>query len=684
MRNRWSKKEADALARRYRRQGVTGDLALCTYGSRLLGGDAGLVVHGGGNTSVKLSLPDATGVKVDVLCVKGSGWDLATIEPEGFPAVRLESLRALRKLNSLSDDAMLNGVRTALLDAAAPTPSVEALLHAFLPQKFVSHTHANALLALTNQADGVQRATKLFKGKAAIVSYVMSGFALAKAAIETFEADPDSIGLIVPQHGIFTFGDTAREAYDRMVEIVGIAEGAISAGRKKVFSARKLPAKRAAVTDIAPILRGLVSEAIADRPGSFSRPILDFRTNREIRSFVDGRDLSRYSQSGMATPDHVIRTKPKPLIVPAAEVGKLGVFGDEAGNALSLFQADYLGYLRRNARRHKWPTPDIDLMPRVILVPGLGLFGLGETAGDAAIAADIAEVNIETITAAERIGRFQGLDERNLFDIEFWSLERAKLSRTDVSPLQGQIAIVTGGASGIGAATARAFRNAGAEVAILDRDLKLAARLADDIGGMAAVCDVTDGRSVRHAFDAVCKSFGGVDIVISNAGAAWQGEIGTVDDATLRRSFELNFFSHQSVAQNAVRVMRAQDTGGVLLFNTSKQALNPGRDFGPYGLPKAATLFLMKQYALDHGEDGIRSNAVNADRIRSGLLTEDMITKRAKARNLSEGAYMGGNLLGREVTAEDVAQAFVSLALAEKTTAAVLTVDGGNIEASLR
>jgi len=197
-------------------------------------------------------------------------------------------------------------------------------------------------------------------------------------------------------------------------------------------------------------------------------------------------------------------------------------------------------------------------------------------------------------------------------------------------------------------------------------------------------CNVTDRRSVAAAFDAVIAVHGGVDIVVSNAGAAWQGRMGEVDDATLRKSFELNFFSHQYVAQAAVQIMRQQRTGGVLLFNVSKQAINPGPDFGPYGLPKAATLALMRQYAIDHGGDGITSNAVNADRIRSGLLTDTLIKKRAKARGVTEHDYLAGNLLGREVLAEDVAEAFVSLALARKTTGAVLTVDGGNIAAAPR
>jgi NAD(P)-dependent dehydrogenase (short-subunit alcohol dehydrogenase family) len=320
------------------------------------------------------------------------------------------------------------------------------------------------------------------------------------------------------------------------------------------------------------------------------------------------------------------------------------------------------------------------------LVPGVGMFGIGATAKDAAIAADIAENAVAVIADAEAIGEYKCISEYDMFEVEYWSLEQAKLGKSNEKSLARQVAVITGGGSGIGASTAKAMAGQGAEVAILDRDLDAAKAVAKKIGGkaLAVACDVTDPASVKSAFDQVVAAFGGVDIVVSNAGAAWQGTIGTVDDEILRKSFELNFWAHQSVAQNAVRVMQAQGTYGCLLFNTSKQAINPGKDFGPYGLPKAATLFLVKQYALDHGKDGIRANAVNADRIRTGLLTDDMVAARSKARGLSEADYMAGNLLKREVTAEDVADAFVYLATATKTTAAVVTVDGGNIEASLR
>jgi NAD(P)-dependent dehydrogenase (short-subunit alcohol dehydrogenase family) len=287
---------------------------------------------------------------------------------------------------------------------------------------------------------------------------------------------------------------------------------------------------------------------------------------------------------------------------------------------------------------------------------------------------------------AERTGRFESISESEVFDMEYWPLEQAKLGARIAAPLSGQIAVVTGAGGAIGRATAAALARAGAEVAALDIDLAAASETAKAIGPtvLAIECDVTAASSVQTAFDRVAETFGGLDILIANAGAAWQGRIGEVDENVLRRSFELNFYGQQRAAQAAIKIMLAQKTGGCLLFNVSKQAVNPGADFGPYGIPKAALMALMRQYAVDYGTDGIRANAVNADRIRSGLLTEDFIKQRAKARGVSEKDYMSGNLLGREVTADDVAQAFVHLALELKTTASVTTVDGGNIAAALR
>lgn len=682
MDNLWSDRDAKAAIKAYGAKGVNADLALRTYTTRLLGGVPALVQHGGGNTSVKTVMPDQLGEPVEVLCVKGSGWDMGVIEPPGLPAVRLEPLKKLIRLDRLSDEDMVNFQRINLLDATSPNPSVETLFHAFLPHKFIDHTHAWAVLALTDQPDGREIVRKVYGDRVIAVDYLMPGFGLAKQCAEAFAKQPDAEGLILIKHGIFTWGDTARQAYDRMIEFVSMAEARLAKGRKKVFAPASLPKKLATVAEVAPILRGLV--ALPAGAGNWKRQIVDFRTSDEILAFVNGRELTRYALSGNITPDHVLRTKEKPLIVPAPEAGKLEDFARGAKLALEAYVDEYRAYFERNNAKASPKKTALDPMPRVLLVPGLGLFGLGGSKKDARIAADLAAAAVHTITRAEGIGRFESIPEADIFDVEYWSLEQAKLGKAAEKPLARQIVVVTGGGSGIGAATARAFAAEGAEVAVLDRDEAAAKAVAKSFGGLGLACDVTDPAAIEAAIAATSAHFGGVDIVVSNAGAAWGGRIGEVDDALLRQSFELNFFSHQNVAKAAVRVMRAQGTGGCLLFNASKQAVNPGLNFGPYGLPKAATLFLSRQYALDYGADGIRSNAVNADRIRSGLLTDDMIKNRSKARGVSEADYMAGNLLKREVTAEDVARAFVALALSPKTTAAVLTVDGGNIEAALR
>ncbi|OFX02616.1 MAG: short-chain dehydrogenase [Alphaproteobacteria bacterium RIFCSPHIGHO2_12_FULL_66_14] len=678
MENLWSEGDAKAAIAQHAAKGINEDLALRVYTTRLLGGEPRLVLHGGGNTSVKTTMPDITGQQVEVLCVKGSGWDMGTIEAPGLPAVRLDPLRELKGLQALSDEDMVNVQRSNLLDSKSPNPSVETLLHAFLPHKFIDHTHSNAVLSLTDQPDGEALALDVFGKRAALVPYVMPGFALAKKTDEISRANPGVEGLVLLKHGIFSMGATAEEAYVRMIDLVTLAEKRLARETRKIFPGATLPKAIASVADVAPILRGLMSLAAKSGGREASqRFVFEFRTGPEILAFVGGKEIARYSQQGPVTPDHAIRTKGVPLIAPAPEAGKLDMFRTETKAALDKFAADYHAYFARHNGKQVVARKELDPIPRVVLVPGLGLFGLGNSSKDAKIAADLAETTVAVVADAERLGTYECIPEPDIFDIEYWSLEQAKLSAAAEKPLARRIVVVTGGASGIGAATAQAFAREGAEVAVLDRDVA-------KVKGLGIACDVTDPASVRAAFDKVVTAYGGVDIVVSNAGAAWQGRIGDVDDATLRKSFELNFWAHQSVAQNAVRVMRTQELGGCLLFNTSKQAVNPGPDFGPYGLPKAATLFLMRQYALDHGGDGIRANAVNADRIRTGLLTDEMIAQRSKARGLSEADYMGGNLLGLEVTADDVAQAFVALAKAPKTTGSVTTVDGGNIAAALR
>jgi rhamnose utilization protein RhaD (predicted bifunctional aldolase and dehydrogenase)/NAD(P)-dependent dehydrogenase (short-subunit alcohol dehydrogenase family) len=681
MKSQWNDTAAQEMVAAYAAKGIGPDIALRVYTTRLLGRDPLLVLHGGGNTSVKTRLSDDLGEEHEIIAVKGSGADMADIEPWGLPAVKLAPLRKLRALKALSDEAMVNVQRLNLLDSSAPNPSVETLLHGFLPHKFVDHTHAAAVLSLVDQPDGEALAREVYDGRMGIVPYIAPGFGLAKAAADIFEQKPDVEGLILHKHGIFTFGDTAREAYERMIEMVSLAESRLRQGRPIVFPAQPLAGARAGAAEIAPIIRGAV--AIKTEGGEPTRFIAEFRTAPEILDYVNGAELSSYSQRGVVTPDHIIRTKNRPLVVPPPEAGSLDAFADAVREAVATFIADYGAYFARENAAVGGVKSKLDASPRIVLVPGVGLFGLGRTAKDAAMAADLAENTVKVVTDAEAIGRYEPLPESDLFALEYWSIEQAKLKGAVAKPLTGQVAMVTG-AGAIGAATAKALAADGAAVALLDIDGEVAAKAAAAIKGLGLHCDVTKPDQVKAAFAAVCERFGGVDILVSNAGAAWQGRIGDVADALLRQSFELNFFAHQTVAQEAVRIMLKQGTGGVLLFNLSKQAVNPGANFGPYGLPKAATMLLMRQYALDYGEHGIRSNGVNADRVRSGLLTDEMIAARSKARGVSEADYMSGNLLHAEVTADDVAQAFVALAKARKTTGHIETVDGGNIAAALR
>ena len=686
MKSRWSDSKAIEVVNRLADAGVAEELALRVYTTRLLGEDPKLVLHGGGNTSVKTRATDVLGGQHDVLHVKGSGWDMAYIEPEGLPAVKLKPLLKLRRLKRLSDEEMVNFERSNLMDSSSPTPSIETLLHAFLPHKFIDHTHSTAVLSLTNQPNGEVLCLEVFGGRAGIVPYIKPGFDLAIKAGAVFEEDPDVEALILLKHGIFTFADSARQAYERMIEKVTLVEDHLKRGRRPVFLGARIPKALLPAAEVAPVIRGACTLRDENGFDGHKRVVLEFRTSRMILDYVNGKELRRYSQAGVATPDHTMRTKNWPLILPAPIDGRPAEFKKAVTEAVEEFGRRYHSYFQRHNARQAQPKIELDPSPRVILVPGLGLFGAGRNARDANIAADIAECTVETVTDAEAIGTFESAGEADLFDIEYWSLEQAKLGKSADKPFAGCVAVVTGGGGVIGAATAQAFAREGAEVAVLDIDESLARTTCRLIAGptLAVRCDVTEGSSVRAAFDTVCERFGGVDLVVSNAGAAWQGRIGDVPDDVLRKSFELNFFAHQTIAQNAVRVMRAQGTGGTLLFNVSKQAVNPGPDFGPYGLPKAATLFLVRQYALDHGSEGIRANAVNADRVRSGVLTPKLIASRAKARGITQEEYMKGNLLNKEVTPKDVAEAFVHQALEFKTTADVTTVDGGNMAAILR
>ena len=685
MRNQWDEYQAKATVAQYK--DVSEDIALRVYTSRLIGADPSLVLHGGGNTSVKSVTTNTIGEEVNVLYVKGSGWDLDTLEPPGLPGVQLDHLVKLRKLDCLNDEDMVNEQRTHLLDAASPNPSVETLLHAFLPHKFIDHSHADAILVIADQPNAESLCENIYGDTMGIVPYIMPGFDLAKAAAEVYEKNPDVKGLVLISHGLFTFGNTAKESYDRHIEAVQQAEDFIASyGKKKLspINAKITSDAGEMLSSIGPCLRGLFSEETGQNW------LIHYREDPAACAFASSLECKDWSQIGTATPDHVIRTKQKPLLLNPKHLNDPEKLRKEISGALEEYKNNYHKYFKINAQSKGVDKKELDPLPRIILVAGLGLVTIGKSVRETEIAADIYQHTIDIIKKSFDIGQFAPLKDNDLFDMEYWSLEQAKLGKNKPAVAQGKIVYITGAASGIGLATAKLFAENGASLFLVDLDQETLVsevkKLREQFktGIAFQVVDVTAEKEVEKSFEYLTKIFGGLDILISNAGNAIRGKIGEVDSATLRKSFELNFFAHQTLASQAVQLFQKQKTGGVLMFNASKAAFNPGKDFGPYALPKAGVIALMKQYAIDYGKDGIRSNAVNADRIRTKLFTKEVLAERSTARGLTPDEYFKSNLLETEVFDTDVAKGFFDTALAEKTTGSVIVVDGGNIAASPR
>ncbi len=677
MKNNWSNLEAKKYIKKYTKLGHSKDMALRVYTTRLLGRNSELVLHGGGNTSVKTSIKDIDGKNYDVLCVKGSGWDMAEIEPAGLPAVKLNPLLALKNKKYLSDEDMVAYQKRNLIDIKSPNPSVETFLHAFLPFKFVDHTHSDAIMDVTNRPNGKNLCKKIFGSKVSIVPYVMPGFGLAQKINEVYKKNPNINCLILLNHGIFTFDNDAKKSYDLMIKYVSIAEKTVRKLKRKKIKQIKNYSTNFKPHEIAPILRGLLTE---NKDQKF---ILNFRSNKTLDYFINGKEVKRYSGIGTATPDHVIRVKPFPMVITPKQNSTIEDFKKIAEKSFKDYRKKYVKYFNTNKKKVKGKKTMLDTSPRVILVQNVGLFSVGDSLNASKIAGDLTETNARVISSVEETTKYKFIPEKDLFDVEYWSLEQAKIKKAK-KILQGNVVVITGGFGAIGSATYKLFKNYGAEIVLIDYDFKKVKKMQSKIKDLCLHCDVTNKNSVKNAFRKICEQYGGIDILISNAGTAVGGSIAEVNDDILRQSFEDNFFSHQNCASETIKIMKKQNIQGCLLFNISKQSVNPGKNFGPYGLPKTALLSLCKQYAVDYGSLGIRSNGVNADRIRSGLLNDGMIKSRAKAREISTDEYMRGNLLLNEVKAEDVAKAFFHLAVSKKTTGAVLTVDGGNIAASLR
>ncbi len=643
-------------------------LNLRVYSSRLLGCESSLVLHGGGNTSVKSTVTDVFGDAVETLFVKGSGWDLATIEAAGFAPVRMDALLRLAQLDVLSDSDMVCAQRMAMLDPAAPNPSVEAILHALIPFRFVDHTHADAVVTVTNTPDGEARIAELYGEEVLVIPYVMPGFDLARAVREaTRDVDWQKLkGMVLMHHGVFTFADDARESYETMIELVSAAENYLAThARTVVVSGKQDDASR---IDMKLIELARLRRAVSDVRGV---PVLAMPDGcAEALHFAADASAINAVGRGTLTPDHVIRTKPWPLFV-----------GEDVAATVDEFSKKYCAYFNRHADAS---LTCLDTAPRWAVWPGNGCVSFGRSVKEVLIVADIAAHARPAMLRAEVMGGWSPVCEADLFAVEYWELEQAKLGQSgkagNVPVHQGKVALVTGAASGIGKACVDVLLEQGACVAALDINPEVA-EVFTSSAVLALVCDVTDDAALQAAVAATVGHFGGLDILVSNAGIfPASRRIEDMDADDWQKSLALNLTSHQQLLQYCAPYLTLGIDAAVVIV-ASKNVPAPGPGAAAYSVAKAGLTQLGRVAALEMAEQGIRVNMLHPNAVfDTAIWNEAILAARAAHYNLSIEAYKTNNLLSVEVTSRQVAELTVAMAgpLFACTTGAQLPVDGGN------
>lgn len=635
-------------------------LGMRVYTSRLLGRNPDLVLHGGGNTSVKAAVTDVFGDPVEVLYVKGSGWDLATIEAPGFAPVRLDVLQRMAALPELSDPEMVRAQRAAMTDPNAPNPSVEAILHAIIPFRFVDHTHADAVVTVCNTPGGAQRIEEIYGDRVLVVPYVMPGFILARKICEMTQGlDWSRLeGMVLMNHGIFSFADDGRESYERMIRLVSAAEDYLAR-----HTAVAIPAQAQGKQDLPMLAR--IRKAVCDARGA----AVVVRWDRDAAStdFSNLPNVDDLVNRGPLTPDHVIRTKRTPVVI-----------GPDPQAAIDLYQREYEGYF---ACHTDGRLTRLNAAPCWGVWPGFGILSFGRSLKEAGIVGDIKDHTIQAIRNAEALGGWRALPESDLFDMEYWELEQAKLRKAATSPpLQGKIALVTGAASGIGKACVEELRRQGAAVAAVDLNPNIL-DLFPQAEVLGLVCDVTDGAQVRAAVDATIGAFGGLDILVNNAGAFFASE--TIDQlpaATWGASLAVNLTAHQRFLKACIPYLK-QGVDPAVVMIASKNVPAPGPGAAAYSVAKAGQTQLARVAALELGKFGIRVNTLHPNAVfDTAIWTEEVLAKRAEHYGLSVDQYKRNNLLQTEVRSADVAALTCAMAgpLFNKITGAQLPVDGGN------
>ena len=667
------------------------ELDKLVYMSRLIGADPSLVVWGGGNTSIKVPERNFRGAEVQAMWIKGSGSDMKSMVRRQFPRLSLDDILPLFERESMPDEDMVAYLEHTLMDPGSPRPSIETLLHAFLPFMCVAHSHADAVVALTNNRDADSILRRVYGDEIAVVDYFRPGFHLSKLVGLAVKESSSISGVVLVNHGLFTWGDDTKSAYDRHIDLVNRAEGFIQNGNKSVFGGwERNPLngeeRRRAASRLAPTIRGLVSRQ--------QKMVLRFDDSDDVLEFIGSREGKRLSGIGPATPDHLIHTKRKPLWLEVADPGDAE--GVRAGleEALSGYSEEYAAWYREcTSDEH----PMLDPSPRVILLPGVGMWTTGKDAQAALITGDIYHHTINVIGSAQANSEFTSLTAQDAYDAEYWPLELYKLTLAPPEKeLARKVALVTGAASGIGKAIALRLASEGAHVVVADVDAEGAKEVSEAINSanglnrsVSVVMDVASEESVARAFQDTRLAYGGLDILVSNAGIAPVGAIDELPLSQWQRSLDINTTGHFLVAAEAVRLMKEQDSGGSLVFIGTKNVPAPGADFGAYSVSKAAEVQLARVLALETGQHGIRVNVVNPDAIFQGskLWSEEVRQERASAHGVSvddlEHFYHQRTLLKTQVRAEDVAETVLFLASerASRTTGAMIPVDGGVREA---
>jgi rhamnose utilization protein RhaD (predicted bifunctional aldolase and dehydrogenase)/NAD(P)-dependent dehydrogenase (short-subunit alcohol dehydrogenase family) len=639
-----------------------GQLGLRVYTSRLLGRDKSLVLHAGGNTSVKITEKNILGEDETLLYVKGSGWDLEFIEAEGFSPVRIDHLLKLAKLKTLSDPQMVTELRTHMVRASAPTPSVEAILHAILPYQYVDHTHADAVITLCNTAQGLARIREIYGDNVVVIPYVMPGFDLARRCTEYFaaEARQNTIGMVLMNHGIFSFGKTAQESYERMIDLVTWAENYLI--KHKAWAIPVTPEKPAA----GPLRRELATLRLELSATAGFPVILAVHADAASLAFARRTDVATISQQGPATPDHVIRTKRRPMI----------------GRDVKIYAEAYKKYFNEHALRAKEPKTMLDPAPRVILDREFGVATVGRSAKDAAIAFDIYAHTMEIIQRATEIGGWQALPAKDIFDVEYWDLEQAKLKGGGKPPIYaGEVALVTGAASGIGKACVDSLLARGAAVVGLDINPVITSSYQrPDFLGL--ICDITGENQLTEALEKTARAFGGLDMLILNAGIFPPGRrIESLTTMEWDKVMLLNLDSNLMLMREAHPLLKLAPKGGRVVVIGSKNVPAPGPGAAAYSASKAALNQLARVAALEWGADNIRINSIHPNAVfDTGIWTDEVLAARAKHYGLTVEQYKKNNILKTEVTSRDVAELAAEMCgpLFAKTTAAQVPVDGGN------